>query len=456
MHESCYARAAARIARFSCEFRSHHFDRATYSRQVARALIDTVAVALAARNEPVARIMGQYVANQSVHTATATAWGKGINLSAEDAALYNAAAGHVLDYDDVNGPLRGHPSIILIPSLVALAQERDLDGARLASAYTVGFEAMVRLARALVQDHYAKGWHATTTLGTIGSAVACCHLLGLSEAATSNAIGLAVAQSSGTRANFGTMAKSFQTAHSAACAVRAAVLAELGMTASPDALDGELGFSRLYGNGESLEEALQDLGQPLELLHSGIEIKKYPMCYAAHRAIDGMLDLRAAHALSPAAILSIRITSSRRGMIPLIHDAPQTGLQAKFSMQYAMAAAMLDGHVRLSSFTDEAVRRPAIRDLMAKVSKSEADGPPAPRWITVEVALRTGEVLAKTVTQLRGSSELPLSDDDLREKWRDCLDYGGLADDSAFFDAAMQLDCVRIRDLMARLPGQRT
>jgi len=178
------------------------------------------------------------------------------------------------------------------------------------------------------------------------------------------------------------------------------------------------------------------------------------MCYAAHRAIDGMLDLRADHGLAPDAIAAVLVKSNRRGMVPLIHDSPQTGLQGKFSMQYAMAASLLDGHVRLSSFTDEAVRRPAAQDLMRKVTKAEADGPETPRWTTLELTLQSGEVLRKTITQLRGSSACPLSDEALREKWRDCLAFAGLSDaGDAFFDAALALDSMTVRDLMQRLPG---
>lgn len=446
--------ASRRIARFSCAFDARRLDGASL-RQVGRALVDTVGVALAGRAEPASRIFLQYAEARASADTGATAWGAGRSMPVEEAALYNGVAGHVLDFDDVNSPLRGHPSIALLPPLVALAESRGLDGRRLASAYAVGFEVMVRLARAMVHDHYARGWHATTTLGGIGAAVACCHLLRLSEAQTVNAIGLAVAQASGTRGNFGTMAKSFQAGHCGASAARAALLAELGVDGALDALDGAEGFATLYGNGEDLAQALQGLGEAeLELTRSGIEIKKYPMCYAAHRSLDGMLAMRAEHALDADAVAAVHVRSNRRAMVPLIHDRPRTGLEGKFSMQYAMAAALLDGHVRLSSFSDEAVQRPAAQALMEKITCAEDDGPEMPRWNTLAVTLKSGTVLHKEIRQLRGSAACPLDDDELREKWRDCLHYAGAADDGdAFFAAAMALADTPVRQMMGRLPA---
>lgn len=453
MPESSVATVSRRIAAYACRFDPHSLD-AAQRRQVGRALIDTVGVALAGQAEPAARIFHRHATARGGIDARASAWGRRAQLPAEEAALYNGVAGHVLDFDDVNSPLRGHPSIALLPPLVALAEARGLTGQRLASAYAVGFEVMVRLARAMVQDHYARGWHATTTLGGIGAAVACCHLLGLSQAQTTDAIGLAVAQASGSRINFGTMAKSFQAGHCGASAVRSALLAELGVDGAPDALDGAEGFAALYGKGEDLTQALQGLGddEP-ELMRSGIDIKKYPMCYAAHRSLDGMLALRAEHGLVADAVTAVHVRSNRRAMVPLIHDRPQTGLEGKFSMQYAMATALLDGHVRLSSFTDEAVRRPAAQRLMERITCSEDDGPQTPRWNTLAVTLADATVLHREIRQLRGSAACPLSDGELREKWRDCLDYAGAASHGdAFFEAALALEDSPVESLMAQLP----
>ncbi|ALM83590.1 MmgE/PrpD family protein [Bordetella sp. N] len=464
--------ASQRIARFSHQMAPALLSTAEFH-QVGRALIDTVGVALAGCDEAASRAMLAYAGRHGPFDRAARdagkgrdgalAWGHADYCAVEDAALYNGVAGHVLDYDDVNSPLRGHPSIALLPALASLGQQRGAHGGRLASAYVVGFEVMVRLARAMVRDHYAKGWHATTTLGTIGGAVACSHLLGLSADRTVNAIGLAVAQAAGTRGNFGSMAKSFQAGHCAASAVRAALLAELDVDAAADALDGEQGFMRLYGQGEDPAAALAGLetvglpgGERFELELSGIEVKKYPMCYAAHRALDGVLDLRAEHGLRAQDVRHVHVRANRRAMVPLIHKRPRTGLEAKFSMEYAMAAALVDGHVRLSSFTDTAVLRPEIQRLIDSTTREEDTGPETPRWNTVEITLASGQTLTRHVTELRGSSSLPLSDDALREKWQDCLAYsgfgGGLNEHGdAFFQAALNLQKVSVDDLLQAL-----
>lgn len=444
--------ASRRIARFSTGFDPSALPPAAIT-QVGRAIIDTVGIAIAAVREEASEIALRF-AREEGGCGRASTWACPEAVPLYGAAFYNGVAAHVLDFDDVNSPLRGHPTIAMLPALLALAETRGINGRRLASAYTVGLEVMVKIARAMVSDHYAKGWHATTTIGLMGATAACAHLLGLSEQQTVHALGLALAQCSGSRASFGFMAKSFQTGHCNTSALRAVLLAEAGMDAPADALDGKQGFTALYGNGEPLAEALAGLGDaPLEILASGLEIKKYPMCYAAHRSIDGMLDLRSEHGFRAEDIAAIHVKSNRRAMVPLIHPQAQTGLEAKFSMPYAMAAAALDGHVKLSSFTDEAVQRPEIRRLMSVVTMEEDEGPVTPRWNIVTVTLKDGTRHEKEIRILRGSHESPLTEAQLLEKWLDCVEYGGHVDpEQAFFKHALALGDAAVSDLMRHLP----
>ena len=184
--------------------------------------------------------------------------------------------------------MSGHPSVALLPALVALAEARGTAGLRLIGAYIVGFEICCKLGRALDVTHYARGWHMTATVGTLAAAVACGHLLGLDREQMSHAIGLAIAQTGGTRENFGTDAKSFQAGQLNAAAIRAALLAEQGITASQHSLDGKAGYTTLYSGGEDITPVLEILGTlPLEIDRSGIEVKKYPACYGIHRPLDG-------------------------------------------------------------------------------------------------------------------------------------------------------------------------
>jgi 2-methylcitrate dehydratase PrpD len=282
--------------------------------------------------------------------------------------------------------------------------------------------------------------------------VGCALVLRLSIEQTISAVGLAVSQAGGVRANFGYDAKSFQAGLSNAAAVRAALLASHGFTAAPDALDSTIGYVALYGEGESLADAFRELGvHSFELVKSGIEVKKYPMGYATHRAIDGVLDLREAHSLTLDAVESVCVTTSKAALVPLIWHRPSSGLEAKFSMEYAVTAALKDGYVRLTSFDDSAVRRDDVQAFLGKVSCREShEGDVLPRWTSVALKLRDGRVLSKRVECLRGSAEIPLSEAALVEKAQDCVNWvGGSNDISRFADVVLRdLRTTDIRMLM--------
>ncbi|MFA6615590.1 MAG: MmgE/PrpD family protein [Hydrogenophaga sp.] len=426
------AGATQRLARFSTRLDPASL-RDSDLAACGRTWLDTVGVAVPGWREPAARRALAYAAQLEglePGPKRARLWGHPGASSMEMAAFLNGVAAHVLDYDDVTSPMRGHPSVALWPALMALADGRGLSGARLPSAYIVGFEAICKLSKAIAQPHYARGWHTTSSIGVIGATLACCHLLELDLWQTSNALGLAVAQSGGTRQHFGTDAKSFQAGMCGAAAVRSALLAEQGLDASESALDGPFGFTALHGNGESLADALSALGEsPFELHTSGVEVKRFPMCYATHRAIDGVLSLRRDHGLTLRDVRRVDVETSAGGLIPLIHHRPGTGLQAKFSMEYAVAAALADAGVRLSSFTDEAVRRPEIVDFMARVNATECQGALFPRFSLVRLELVSGDVLERRVEVQHGAAADPLTDDELIEKVADCLSLGGCGAD---------------------------
>jgi 2-methylcitrate dehydratase PrpD len=287
---------------------------------VTRALFDTLVCALAGAREPASTIALQYATGQSA-VACGTVWATGETLPIELAALVNGTMGHALDYDDVSSPLRGHPSVAMFPALLALGESMDASGQDVLDAYVVGFEVCLRLARAMVDDHYAKGWHSTSSIASLGAVAACARLLKLTQQQCINALGIAVSQIAGSRQNFGTMAKPFQAGQANALALRAIGLARLGFDASAEALDGAQGYSALYADGADLSEQLKQLGRlPLELETSGIEVKKYPLCYATHRTLDGLMDLLGEFpTLSLADIDCVEVTTNYRATVPLIY-----------------------------------------------------------------------------------------------------------------------------------------
>ncbi len=423
--------ASGKIASFVTSFPRSALS-SSQAHLVTRALFDTLVCALAGAREPASTIALQYASGQSA-LASGTVWATGEILPIEFAALVNGTMGHALDYDDVSSPLRGHPSVAIFPALLALGESIDACGQDIVDAYAVGFEVCLRMARAMVDDHYAKGWHSTSSIGSLGAVAACARLLTLTRQQCVNALGIAVAQIAGSRQNFGTMAKPFQAGQANALALRAIGLARLGFDASAEALDGAQGYSALYADGADLSGQLDQLGtSPLELETSGIEVKKYPLCYATHRALDGLMDLIGEFpALGLSDIDFVEVTTNYRATVPLIYASPQTGLEGKFSMQYAVVAALLDRKVSLTSFEDSAVQRPEVQAFLPRVTVREGAPPMFPRWASLRIMLCNGQVLTKRIDQLRGSKELPLTDTELVSKGADCCAYGRPSVDAA-------------------------
>jgi 2-methylcitrate dehydratase PrpD len=411
---------------------------AQHRRFVARCLVDTLAAAVAGANERVTRLILEE-ARETSPRGGASCWITEDRFGEEGAALANAVIGHALDYDDVVGAVRGHVSVVLLPALLAMAEARDLDGEAVVDAYVVGFEIATRLGRLVFESHYGKGWHSTSVIGALSGAAACGRLIGLDAPAIDHAVGLALAQAGGTRANFGSMAKALQAGYAARAAVAAARLAARGVTAGADVLQGSFGFTSLYAAGERDDAAFAPMHDdaPLAVDAEGVIVKKYPMCYAAHRAVDAMLDLRAAYKLRAGDVAEIHVESSAAGHGPLVHHRPATGTEAMFSLEYAMAAALADGRMGCASFADDQVNRPALHDAMARVTMREAAGAILPPWSEVRLLLKDGTPLNRRVDVLRGSPELPLSDDELTGKLADALQFSGRHADAARLAAAI-------------------
>ena len=449
------------IAAFAADFDSSMLDD-RHIRQCGRALADTMAVAIAARGEPAVHRAYRYIDSLAPRLIdgrgtslprTASLWGWQQASTVEGAALFNGIAAHALDFDDASSPMSGHPSVALLPALVALAEARGTAGTRLISAYIVGFQICCKLGRALDVTHYARGWHMTATVGTIAAAAACGHLLGLDGEQIVHAIGLATAQTGGTQENFGTDAKSFQAGQLNAAAIRAALLAEQGFTASPHSLDGKAGYTTLYSRGEDISPVLETLGTlPLEIDSSGIEVKKYPACYGIHRPLDGLFDIMTEHSFGLADIERIEIGTSYGVLAPLVRHPPRNGTEGKFSMEYSVAAAIADRGIRLSSYTDEAVLRPEITAYLERIVATEATDRMIPRWASLSITFRDGQVRARHVDDLKGSPRFPLSDEAFFAKISDCLSWGNSAiDPDALLDAVSHLGTMSVRDLIAAI-----
>lgn len=387
------------------------------------AIIDTTAAILAGVQEPVSRIVRDAAAEDGCRPV-ASQLGTGFRTSPENAALLNGVSGHALDYDDVSASIEGHPSVVVLPAALAAAEVAGGSGRDLLSAYAVGVEVMAKLALALGPAHYRAGWHATSTLGTLGAAAAAGRLLGLDPERMAAALGIAISEASGSRQNFGTMVKPLHAGHAACCGLQAARLARSGMTASPIAIEGPIGFLALFSAGGQ-PGAPAHLGEPWDLEAAGLSVKKYPCCFAIHRAADGLLAARA-RGLGPEQVEEISVTVPRGGLDPLIYERATTGLEGKFCMGYALAAALWDGGLGLDTFTEPMVARPQVQQLAERVRAVEdpafevRHNPIEEGHVDVEVRLKDGSLVTERVEQPLGSPLRPLPLEDLRTKYRDC------------------------------------
>jgi len=350
--------------------------------------------------------------------------GRALRLPAADAALANGTAAHALDFDDVSLPMRGHPSAPLLPAVLALGEASGSSGLGILTAFVLGFEVEAKLGRAIGGPHYALGWHATSTLGTLGAAAACARLLRLDAGRTQMALGIAASLASGLQQNFGSMTKPLHAGWAARSGVVAAQFAARGFSAGAEALEGPAGFLRaMSGGAEPGLTPFDALGEPFEIVSPGVGVKLYPCCYAVHRALDAVLELRAENGIAPANVAEVRVEVNRGGLMPLRVEAPATGLEGKFSLEYCLAAALIDGGVGLASFTDEAVRRSAVREMMAKMNVTEGVESaefPIGGYAEVRVALRDGTEHAMRVDVPRGDPSRPLAWEELAAKFRDC------------------------------------
>jgi 2-methylcitrate dehydratase PrpD len=370
----------------------------------------------------------------------------GPRVPAPEAAWINGTAAHALDYDDV--ALRGHPSTVLVPAILAEGESLRATGAQLATAYVAGYEVWAELARRDPGQHHEKGWHPTGIFGAIAAAAACASLRGLDADKATQAIALGASQSAGLVANFGTMTKPFHAGRAAHAGVISARLADAGFTSSPDALEHPLGFlAATSPKGEVDRTSPTQAGRDWNILSLGLSVKKYPLCYCTHRAIDGALDLLAERELRANDVKSVTVSTSRRNSKILRNARPQTGLEAKFSMQFAMASSIVARRVGLSELTDDFVRRADIQALLPKVTVDPDDRldpkrPGTSPYDLVVIETTDGRRLESArIVDERGSPEIPLTSDELWAKFKDCFAVGNpKLPARAAFDALMSIE----------------
>ncbi len=434
---------ARKLAQYSLGATDTGFPPLARSRAVD-AITDCVGCMFAGSREPLAKMLLNVVSGSPRESARGLLLGTSLDSSPADAALYNGAIAHALDYDDTNHPGYGHPSAPIVSAMFAVATLAEARGRDLVSAYILGLEVLGKLGRALNTAHYKQGWHATATLGTLAATVAAGRLLRLSEQQMVMALGIAASAAGGLRANFGTMVKPLHAGYAARNGVLAVLLAREGFIASEVAFEHKYGFCQVFNHGVGYDMApLAAWGEPLEILTDyGLALKPFPACGATHTGIEAALLLH--QEIGAAPIRSVRAGVAEMAFEPLIHVMPNAGLEGKFSLHYCIAAALIDGVVNLATFTDQKVADPKIRALIPKI-KMEADDRVRydPEFATVvSVETESGSRHEKLVQLAIGKPARWFSEQQIRDKFFDC---------GARACAAQQLD--RIFGMLRSLDG---
>lgn len=387
-----------------------------------RAFADTIAVLLAGCGQPVVSSVAATVEERS---GSARSLVTGTPMTARSAALIDGTSAHALDYDDVDDAIIGHPSAVLVPALLSAGTARGADGASLVSAYRTG----VRVGRAVaatlgIRNHYEAGWHSTATIGTIAAAAATAQLWQLPASVTRHALGIAATSAAGSRQGFGSMIKPLHAGTAAANGLFAAQLADAGVTAAVDMLDGPLGFRALHTGARVAESFAITAADAAEFDVAAVNTKLFPCCYYTHSAAEAALELA-----NPGddEIAEVEVVVQPGCLAPLIHHRPRTGDEAKFSMEFVVAAALLDGHITLSTFDDHRVAGDDVQTLLRRVEVTMAPEPPVgpPRagepFAVVTMRHADGTRHTARVDRPLGHASRPLTDSALRAKFDDCV-----------------------------------
>lgn len=334
-------------------------------------------------------------------------------------AFINGVAGHVLDYDDTHLKTVIHPTTVVVPALLAYAEYKPAAGAEFLNALILGVETACRIGNMVYPDHYDVGWHITGTAGVFGAAAAVGKLAGLNEQQMTWALGLAASQLVGLRESFGSMNKSFNPGRAASNGIFAAVLAAKGFDSSEQMIEAKRGWANTVSTKHDFTELTEGLGQRYEAALD--TYKPFPCGIVIHPAIDAALQLRREAKIPPAQIDQVVMK-----VHPLVLEltgktAPRDGLESKFSVYHAVAAALVEGAGGLKQFSDRAVKDPVIVALRGKV-KAVVDPAIKSEQVDMTITLKDGRKLHRFVEHAVGSVETPLSDKDLELKVRELAD----------------------------------
>jgi 2-methylcitrate dehydratase PrpD len=427
------------------------------SSRLADAIVDCLGVAVGGSAEPVVQVIRAVLCETSSDDGSAWLIGDPRRVGAADGALHNAAAAHALDFDDVTHPANAHLTCSIVAALLAvLPGAHPLDDDFL-TAYAVGLEVAAKLGTILTRPRRSGPWHPTGVFGAMGAAAAVAKALRLDSEQAGHALGVAASSGAGLTANFGTMTKPLHAGRAAHSGVTAGLLALNGMTASPRAISG---FCATFGNlsdGELSDltaAACARLGDPWEAsTDEGLALKAYPSCAETLAPIEAAALLRPA--IGGADVAEVYVGCAASALSVLI-TGPRSGLEAKFSMEFCVAAALLHGELTIDDFSDVRLSDPAIVRLMDHV-RVAVDPDPAIRdsheyAAVVRVALASGGTHERRVMIAKGRAKRWMSQAELRSKFLSAAaKVLGEADAGELFDAVRTPSAGNARTIVSLL-----
>jgi 2-methylcitrate dehydratase PrpD len=391
------------------------------------AVLDTTGVTLAGYVEEGPRILESVLA-LAPQSGPSLIFGTDRRASPLDAALINGTSAHVLDFDNATNTMFGHASATMVPPLIAAAEAFGCSGRDLLLGHVAGFEAGARIGRGVNMHHYEKGWHPTSSLGVFCVAAACARMLHLDVKQTATALAMSVSLAAGVKANFGTMTKALHVGQCARGGLMAALLAQKGFTASDDAFEAKQGFLNVFNGAGHYDIAaiLRDWADPLDVVSPGACYKQYPCCASTHSAVDAALSIAQQHGpFRPEDIAKVESWTSPKRLLHTNRPSPATSLDAKFSIQYCIARALLDRKVVFEHFEGEAHEDARIRGLLPKIhaaTYTDAQFPPQNQVACeLRVTAADGRVFTVKLDRPVGrTAHNPVAPEQMRAKFESC------------------------------------
>lgn len=400
-----------------------------------KSILDGLGLALAGSKAQTGTLCCRYLEKIGVCDGKSTIIGSARKTSPRFAAFVNGVSIHADDFDDtqlaaakdrVYG-LLVHPTVPVLPALLALAERDGVSGEQLTLAYHLGVEVECKIAEAISPRHYQDGFHSTGTCGPFGSAAACAKLLRFEHSEILNTFGLVASQSGGLRENFGTMTKPFQAGHAAESGLVSAELVALGWTAAGQILEADRGFFHAFGGSYDPAAIMDRLGKPWTFTSPGISLKPYPSGSLTHPAMTELARMIEANNIRAAQVEKVDVGANHNMTTTLLHHQPKTGLEAKFSMEFCMAILLLERKAGLGEFSDKVVQRPDVQEMIHRVNfyvDPEAESAGYDKMTSLlKINLKGGRVIAGRADFGKGSPANPMTFEEAAAKFRGCAEY---------------------------------